>query len=101
MATKKGAQTQKWLLLKISKDDRLPPNKRLLATLLLGFIEGLYPFELIENTYGFGAAGKIRWADKDEPDSGEDKETKEAKSTIGALYRDLLGEENERDTTST
>lgn len=60
--SKKGTQTLKANLRKLAKDDRLHPNRRLLAVLLLGVLEGhTFFLDIIQEQYG--KASKVRWTE--------------------------------------
>lgn len=86
-------QTQKWLLTKISKDDRITPSKRLLCTLLLGYLEGIYPFTIIEDIYGNPNRLKFQGTEAEEREAeASDKVNKDAADDLRSLYKEFGNE---------
>lgn len=97
--TKKGTQTLKWNFRQLAKDDRLHPNRRLLAVLLLGVLEGHEEFwELIREQYG--AASKVRWTENSETFKEQkptDTLNQEASQALKQLFEQFGGEDGKPD----
>lgn len=94
MSSKRGKQTQKGLLRKFakSKDPRLHPSKQLLASLLLGYLDELWPFEVVKLYFGENP-NRMR-AEKEMEVEDSDLLNIEDKQYLETLYKNIRGGEN-------
>ena len=84
--TKKGLQTHQNFLRKLIRDDRLQPSRRMLAEMILLYMEGHIPFAFIEGIYG--NSGRIKWNGEngEGPEPVDDKINREAKDFLREMF---------------
>lgn len=93
MLSKQGLSIHKNLLRKIAKDERISPNRRLLAEMLLLHLEDILPISLLVDI--FGKPNRIANVDVEDQAEKVDAISEEARIAIKKVYTDInFKEEN-------
>jgi hypothetical protein len=78
-------------LRKLARNEQLQPSRRLYATLVCMYVEGVIPISLVERAYG---TKSIQWTDKSATVEGDIKETKErveAQEVLKKMSNQIFG----------